>query len=71
MPRTMDIKEIAEKNPNLDLTQLEEWRRLRESLSEGRETRRRHSGRLPFQGRRAKLVDDADNDPRLVRLQRK
>lgn len=72
MPKIVDLKEIAEKNPNLDLSVLEEWRKLQESLPEGEEiSRRGHSEGLPFKGRRARIVDDADSDPRLIRLQRR
>jgi hypothetical protein len=72
VPKHMDLKEIIEKNPNLDLQKLDEWRKLRETLTGGHGVRkRRDSGRAPFKARRAQVVDDAENDPRLIRLQRK
>jgi hypothetical protein len=71
MPRQVNLKELAEKNSNLDLTKLEELRKLRDRLSEHGAGRKRHKGVSPIKtGRRAQLVDDEENDPRLIRLQR-
>lgn len=70
MPRRVNLREIAERNPNLDLSKLEEWRKLRDRLSEHGAGRKRHRGASPVEGKRAKLVDDEENDPRLIRLQK-
>lgn len=70
MPQKMEIKEIAEKNPNVDLEKLAEWARLRKDLLEGGFTEKRERNSASIRDERAKIVDDAENDPRLVRLHR-
>lgn len=66
MPQKMKIEEIARKNPQVDLQKLDEWRQLRRVLQE----RGLRGKRQTFvrQEKRAKLIDDADSDPRLVSL---
>jgi hypothetical protein len=68
MPKTIELEEIARKNPHIDLQMLEEWRELRQILiAHGMRGRRvRNSEDHPQT--RAKLVDNAEDDPRLVRL---
>lgn len=70
MLQKLDLDEIAKVNPTLDLEQLAEWRRFRESLPASGQRRKPLRSAPPFQGRRARIVDDAESDPRLVRLQR-
>jgi len=70
MPHKVDLDEIAKKNPTLDLEELDHWRILRRILIETGMRGRRQRGSSPFMGKRAHIVDDAENDPRLVRLQR-
>jgi hypothetical protein len=68
MPKTIDLEEIARKNPHIDLQVLEEWRELRRVLvSRGMHGRRMRNSEDSPQTR-AKLVDSAEDDPRLVRL---
>jgi hypothetical protein len=70
MPRKIDLDEIARTNPNIDLQKLDEWKELRRVLLESGLNSRRMRNRSAKQDRRAKIVDDADSDPRLVRLQK-
>lgn len=70
MPKTVDLQEIARNNPDIDLHELDSWRQLRRTLIENGLHGRSRTRTAAFQGRRAQLVDDdADNDPRLIRLQ--
>ena len=66
MPQQIDLNEIRRKNPDLDWKSLAEWKRLRRVLVE-RGVRGRQSS-YPEMGKRAQVVDDADNDPRLVKV---
>jgi len=68
MPQKIDIEEIAKNNPRIDLQNLEEWRKLRRILiSSGMHGRRMQNSEDDAQSR-VKLVDNAEDDPRLVRL---
>jgi len=70
MPRQIDLVDIADKNPRVDLTKLEEGRTLRENL---RRTNLRGANQrlaFPFHRRRARIVDDVSSDPRVVRLRK-
>jgi hypothetical protein len=64
----MTIKEIAKNNPQVDLAKLEESRTLRRALVERGVFGKRGRGMAGLQDARAKIVDDADSDSRLVRL---
>lgn len=68
MPRNIDLKEIRRNNPNIDWQSLAEWKKLRRVLVENGMHGRR--GSYPATGKRAQVVDDAENDPRLVKLLR-
>ena len=68
MPQKLDLEEIARKNPNIDLQKIEEWRRLGELLQKSGLRGRRIRNTFSRQEKRAKIVDDADSDPRLVSL---
>lgn len=68
--KTLDLEEISRANPNLDLQHLDEWRKLRRTLAEQGVHQRRGCGSYPIQGKRAQIIDDAENDPRLIKLQR-
>ena len=68
MPLNMTLEEIAANNPHVDLEKLEESRKLRRILLERGLFGKRTRGTSGFQDERAKIVDDADSDARLVRL---
>jgi len=68
MPKQIDLEEIAKNNPQLDLNKLQEWRKLREELPRSGSRRPPHQG-FPFQGKRARVVDDRQC-ARIVRLPR-
>jgi hypothetical protein len=70
MPHKIDLDEIARKNPRLDLEEVARWRRLRRILIETGMRGKRERGSSPFAGGRARIVDDAESDPRLVKLSR-
>jgi hypothetical protein len=70
MLKKVDLAEIAQKNPTIDLEELDRWRKLRQTLIETGLRGRRQRGSFPFAGKRAHIVDDADSDPRIVRLHR-
>jgi hypothetical protein len=70
MPHSINLEEIIRNNPNVDINKLEEWRNLRKAITDSSAPRRRSTGSSPYQGRRAQIVDDAESDPRLVRLSR-
>ncbi len=67
MPKSIELSEIAEKNPRVDLNALEEGRKLRQNLHQSA-TKRRTA--LPNDRRRVRIDDDVSSDPRAVRLQR-
>lgn len=70
MPRRIDLLDIADKNPRVNLKELDEGRKLRENL---RRTNPRGANQrlaFPFHRRRARIVDDVNSDPRVVRLQK-
>ena len=70
MPHKIDLGEIAQKNPSIDLHKLAEWKALRRCLVEnGLRGRRKQNATSVHQGR-ARLVDDISHDPRLITLQR-
>ncbi len=70
MPQRINLVDIADKNPRVDLKKLEEGRTLRENLS--RASPRGPNQRLafPFHRRRARIIDDVASDPRVVRLRK-
>jgi len=68
MPQPIDFEELMRKNPHLDPAQLAEQRKLAEALRHFGRRRRRDRLALPFAGRRARIVDDLDSDPRVTRL---
>ena len=70
MPKKLSLAQIAKKNPHLDLQKIEEWNRLREVLIEGGLHERRRKRACAMQEGRARLVDDPENDPRLITLQK-
>jgi hypothetical protein len=70
MPQKLTLKEIARKNPHIDLQKLDEWERMRTALKERGLSVRRPRKEFVEQETRAKIVDDIESDPRLVRLQR-
>jgi hypothetical protein len=68
MPRPIDLVDIADKNPRVNLKELEEGRKVRENL---RRTNLRGANQrlaFPFHRRRARIVDDVASDPRVIRL---
>ena len=70
MPRMIDLKKIRSKNPNIDWEAISEWQRVRRILiRQGLRGRHFEDSLLP-EGRRARIVDDAAHDSRLIRLQR-
>lgn len=71
MPRQIDLKEIAAKNPNFDSSKLQELEQLKKYIDEHGPIQRRQHRTFPFQGRRAQIVDNGENDPRVIKLQRK
>ncbi len=70
MPNKVNLDEIARKNPTVDLEEVARWRRLRRTLIETGMRGKRQRESSPFAGGRARIVDDEENDPRLVRLSR-
>jgi hypothetical protein len=68
MPLKIDLEEIARKNPRIDLQLLEEWRELRRALLARGLHGRRMQDKYDDQETRARIVDDAESDPRIVRL---
>jgi hypothetical protein len=70
MPQKIDIKEIAKRNPKIDVEKIDEWRRFRQRLQErGLLTGSKRTA-LFRQARRAKFADDPLEDSRLVKLQK-
>lgn len=70
MPEKLTIAEILEKNPDLNLNELEQGRELRESLKESGAGAKRRYGVYPLDRRRVRVDDDIDSDPRVVYLRR-
>ncbi len=69
MPKNIDLKDIAEKNPQVNIEELEEGRELRKNLRHPSAAKRRHTT-FPVDRRRVRIDDDVSSDPRVVRLQR-
>jgi hypothetical protein len=69
MPKNIDLKEIAERNPRVNLEALEEGRKLHERLCQSGGIKGRRMV-LPIDRRRVMIDDDVASDPRAVRLQR-
>jgi hypothetical protein len=70
MTRMIDLSEIRGKNPALDWELIKEWKRLRRTLLQsGLRGKRSQESSSPRE-RRARIVDDAAHDSRVVRLQR-
>lgn len=67
MPKIMTLDEIAESNPNLDMSQVKEWQEMRDGVP-GNGTmariRRTQSGRDV----RVHIDDSAKSDSRTVKL---
>lgn len=70
MPRRIDIADIADKNPRVDLKELDEGRTLRENLRRTNLRGAKQRLAFPFHRRRARIVDDVASDPRVVRLRK-
>lgn len=68
MPQEITLEEIARTNPHVDLEKLAEMKRMRAALVERGLSGRARRSVSSFQDDRAKIVDDADSDPRLTRL---
>ncbi len=68
MLKNIDLKDIAEKNPHVNLEDLEEGRKLRENLRQPSGAKRRRMT-SPANRRRVRIDDDVASDPRAVRLQ--
>lgn len=68
MPHKIDLEEIARRNPRVDLQKLDEWKELRRVLVASGVRGRRARNSQESAEVRAKLLDDLENDPRLVRL---
>ena len=68
MPSKIDLEEIVRKNPRIDLQELEQWRELRRLLIASGMHGRRMQNVEDGPQTRAKLVDNEEDDPRLVRL---
>jgi len=70
MTRMIDLKEIRRKNPGLDWELINEWKRLRRTLLQRGLQGKRSEESSSVRERRARIVDDATHDSRIVRLQR-
>jgi len=70
MTRMIDLREIRSKNPALDWELINEWKRLRRTLLQSGLRGKRSQESLSHRERRARMVDDAEHDSRVVRLQR-
>lgn len=70
MPHKIDLDQIARRNPTVDLEEVARWRKLRRILIETGMRGKRQRESSPFAGGRARIVDDAEHDPRLVKLSR-
>lgn len=70
MPETIEINELAKRNPKIDLKQLEESQKLNEDLQRLGIDRSEIRHRADSPRRRARIMDDINSDPRVVRLQR-
>ncbi len=69
MPANINLQDIAQKNPGVDLQALEEGRKLRKNLREIAGVRERPIVR-PSGRKRVRIDDSVSNDPRVIRLQR-
>jgi len=70
MPHPIDLKEIADKNPKVDLDRLAEGRKLLEVVRHARVRGAGCQSATPPARRRARVLDDLASDPRVVRLHR-
>jgi hypothetical protein len=68
MPHPIDIKDILSKNPLIDIDQIETLQELAKELRRFQKLRQRDYLVLPFSGKRARITDDLDSDPRATRL---
>lgn len=66
MPQPIDLEEIIKTNPKVDSEQLAESMELSKRLRDLGFQQARPA--LPFTGRRARIMDDLDSDPRVTRL---
>jgi hypothetical protein len=69
MPRKVNLKKIAQNNPQVDLEQIDAWTRLRKVLVESGLAAKRQARCGAGEDTRARIIDDAEDDPRLIRLQ--
>lgn len=69
MPRKVNLKEIAQNNPQVNLEQIDAWTRLRQVLVDSGVTTKRQGQCETGKDTRARIIDDAEDDPRLIRLQ--
>jgi hypothetical protein len=70
MPKKLTLAQIARKNPHIDLEKLNEWTHLRKVLIQGGLRAARKKVSTTIEDDRARIVDDPEDDPRLIRLQR-
>lgn len=70
MPRRINLKEIVRKNPQIDLEEIRAWTQLRKTLAESGLVSRRKQGCGHPDDVRARIADEAEDDPRLIRLSR-
>jgi hypothetical protein len=70
MPHPIDLKEIADRNPKVDLDRLAEGRKLLELLRRAGVRGAGYRAATSRAQRRARVLDDLASDPRVVRLQR-
>jgi hypothetical protein len=72
MPKRIDaIKKLAKKNPRVDVDKLLESLRLTEKLRRTGIAGPGYRLAPPYSGRRIRISDDAESDPRTVRLQQR
>ena len=69
MLKKMTLEDIAAKNPTVDLEKLQEWRQMGQDLRERGMQGRRMRG-ASTQDPRARIIDDAESDSRLITLRK-
>jgi hypothetical protein len=69
MAKNIDLTEIAENNPLVNVERLEEARRMREKLRQIGSPRGRRP-LSPSERRRVRIEDDILSDPKAIRLRR-
>lgn len=68
MPKTLKIDDIAAANPQVDVNELEEGRKLRAKLQGERRSRKSYA--FPFHRKRAEVVDDQTHVTKLLKSQK-